>query len=54
MFRKKVFMPEQIERGIESFPAAMVNMFTGGHIGKLLVDVKGDESSMSVESKKTL
>ena len=54
MFRKKVFMPEQIERGIESFPAAMVKMFTGGSIGKLLVDVKGDESSMSVEIKKTL
>jgi hypothetical protein len=26
----------------------------GGFIGKLLVDVKGDESSMSVEVKKTL
>lgn len=54
MFRGKIFMPEQIEKGIESFPAAMVKMFTGGHIGKLLIDVKRDESSTAVEIKKTL
>jgi NADPH-dependent curcumin reductase CurA len=44
MFRKKIFLTEQIEPGIESFGGAMVKMFTGGHIGKLLVDVNGGDS----------
>jgi len=44
MFRKKIFLTEQIEPGIESFGGAMVKMFTGGHIGKLLVEVNAGES----------
>ena len=40
MFREKLFMTEQVERGIGAFAPAMIKMFTGGHIGKLLVDVK--------------
>lgn len=38
-FRKKIFIREQIEPGIASFAPAMIKMFTGGHRGKLLVDV---------------
>ncbi len=30
-------MPEQIEQGIESFPEALTMLFSGGHMGKLLV-----------------
>lgn len=33
----KLKMPEHIEQGIEQFPKALVMLFTGGHIGKLLV-----------------
>lgn len=44
MLRKKIFLTEQIEPGIESFGGAMVKMFTGGHIGKLLVEVNAGES----------
>lgn len=33
----KLRLPEHVERGIERFPAALVMLFTGGHIGKLLV-----------------
>jgi NADPH-dependent curcumin reductase CurA len=33
----KLKLPEQIEEGIEQFPAALIMLFTGGHIGKLLV-----------------
>ena len=40
MFRKKLFMTEQVEVGIAAFAPAMIKMFTGGHIGKLLVDMK--------------
>jgi hypothetical protein len=32
-------MTEQLERGIEAFAPAMIKMFTGGHIGKLLVEI---------------
>jgi NADPH-dependent curcumin reductase CurA len=38
--RGKVFMKEHIEHGIGSFPTALNKLFTGGHIGKCLVDVK--------------
>ena len=31
-------LPEQIEKGIESFPAALVKLMSGGHKGKLLVE----------------
>lgn len=37
--RGKVFMEEQVEDGIESFPLALNKLFTGGHIGKMLVNV---------------
>ena len=30
-------LPEHIEAGIESFPGALIRLFTGGHMGKLLV-----------------
>lgn len=39
MWRGKLFMTEQVEPGVRSFAPALVKMFTGGHIGKLLVDV---------------
>lgn len=45
MFRNKLFMTEQVEVGIAAFAPAMVKMFTGGHIGKLLVDVKAQQAS---------
>ena len=41
MWRKKIFMTEQIELGIAAFVPAMIKMFTGGHKGKLMVDVAG-------------
>ena len=31
-------LPEQVEKGIESFPVALVKLMTGGHKGKLLVE----------------
>ena len=34
----KLSLPEQIEKGIESFPAALVKLMNGGHKGKLLVE----------------
>jgi NADPH-dependent curcumin reductase len=34
-----VQMTEHVEKGIQEFPSALVKMFTGGHIGKLLVHV---------------
>jgi hypothetical protein len=30
-------LPEHREHGIERFPAALIKLFTGGHVGKLLV-----------------
>jgi len=30
-------LPEHVEEGIERFPAALIMLFTGGHMGKLLV-----------------
>ena len=30
-------LPEHVEQGIERFPAALIMLFTGGHMGKLLV-----------------
>jgi NADPH-dependent curcumin reductase CurA len=30
-------LPEHIEAGIERFPGALIRLFTGGHMGKLLV-----------------
>jgi len=42
MWRRKLFMTEQVEQGVRAFAPAMVKMFTGGHIGKLLVDVSAE------------
>lgn len=39
LWRKKVIMDEHYEQGIERFAAAMELMQSGGHIGKLLVNV---------------
>ena len=39
LLRGKISMREQVEAGVASFGPALVKMFTGGHIGKLLVDV---------------
>ncbi len=38
--RGKIFMREHVEHGIGSFPLALSKLFTGGHIGKMLVNVK--------------
>mmetsp|Transcript_28609 Transcript_28609/g.57596 ORF Transcript_28609/g.57596 Transcript_28609/m.57596 type:complete len:358 (-) Transcript_28609:190-1263(-) len=40
----RIVIHEQIEVGIETFPAAMEKMFTGGHVGRLLVDLKEDKA----------
>lgn len=40
--RGRVELIEQTEEGIESFPYALGKMFSGGHIGKLLVKVSKD------------
>lgn len=32
-----LILPEHIEEGIERFPEALIKLFTGGHMGKLLV-----------------
>jgi hypothetical protein len=54
MWRKKIFLNEQIEPGIESFGPAMVKMFTGGHIGKMLVEVNAaDGKTIRSASTKT-
>ena len=33
----KLKIAEQIEHGIDSFPAALRSLFTGGNVGKMLV-----------------
>ena len=39
LMRGKLKQHEQVEVGIASFGGALVKMFTGGHVGKLLVNV---------------
>ena len=39
IWRRKLRMDEQVEQGIGAFAMAMEKMFTGGHVGKLLVNV---------------
>ena len=39
VWRQKVRLDEQVEQGIGSFAGAMEKMFSGGHLGKLLVNV---------------
>jgi NADPH-dependent curcumin reductase CurA len=41
MAEGKLSLPEHIESGIERFPAALNMLFTGGHMGKLLVTPGG-------------
>ena len=45
VWRGKLFLTEQVEKGIDAFGPALIKMFTGGHIGKLLVDVKAQEQA---------
>jgi len=33
----KLKLPEQVEEGIEQFPKALTMLFSGGHMGKLMV-----------------
>jgi len=35
----KIDLPEHIEDGVEKFPEALSKMFSGGHIGKMMVKV---------------
>jgi NADPH-dependent curcumin reductase CurA len=42
--RGQLKAPEQIENGIESFGRGLEMIFTGGHIGRLLVRVNGKPS----------
>ena len=37
--------PEHVENGIESFGNSLEMLFTGGHVGRLVVDVQGNLSS---------
>lgn len=37
--QEKIWMPEQVEEGLESFPRALTMLFSGGNLGKLLVKV---------------
>ena len=40
-----VSLKEHVEPNIEAFPLALQKLFTGGHIGKMLVNVEGEPSS---------
>ena len=37
MAQGKLKLPEHIERRLERFPQALIMLFEGGHMGKLLV-----------------
>jgi len=41
MARGKVFVTVQVEVGVSSFGPALIKLFTGGHIGKMLVECGG-------------
>ena len=43
IWRKKLVMDEHYESGIERFAAAMELLQSGGHTGKLLVNVSASE-----------
>ena len=47
MARGKIFLTEQVEKGVAAFGPALVKMFTGGHIGKLLVDIQAGATPAS-------
>ena len=42
IWRKKIVMHEHVEEGLGRFALAMESMFSGGHVGKLLVKVATD------------
>jgi len=42
-YRNNIKLYEHWEEGIERFPMALEMLFTGGHIGRLLVDVDGKQ-----------
>lgn len=42
MHAGRLRLHEHVLTGIESFPTAVVTMFTGGHVGKLLVETRAD------------
>ena len=46
--RGRVVVHEQHEAGIEAFAGAMEKMFTGGHVGRLLVDVATADGAAAV------
>lgn len=39
----KVKMAEHVEEGIESFPHGLQKLFTGGHIGKMIINIGSKE-----------
>jgi NADPH-dependent curcumin reductase CurA len=41
----RIHLPEHVEPGVESFGRALEMLFTGGHIGRLLIDVDGKLTS---------
>lgn len=43
--RGQLALQEQVDVGIEAFPGALEKLFTGGHVGKMLVDVSATPSS---------
>ena len=43
-FRGYVTVHEDVKEGIEAFPNALQQLFTGGHIGKMLCRISGSES----------
>jgi NADPH-dependent curcumin reductase CurA len=44
-YRGLLHLPEHMEQGVESFGRALEMLFTGGHIGRLLIDVDGKMAS---------
>jgi NADPH-dependent curcumin reductase CurA len=44
-YRGLIHLPEHTEQGVESFGRALEMLFTGGHIGRLLIDVDGKLAS---------
>jgi NADPH-dependent curcumin reductase CurA len=44
-YRGLINLPEHMEQGVESFGRALEMLFTGGHIGRLLIDVDGKLAS---------
>ena len=47
-YRGTVVIHEQVEAGLDSFPAALMKLFSGGATGKLLVDVASGDRSIKL------